>query len=148
MIYCQKCGTKNPKGSESCKKCGASLPETLVDGNERPLVQKLHQAENVYREKKDSAMSFIVIGSILLILGAIFFVLSFKLPTATAANKVLITSCFEFWVSMVGLIGGGGCLIYGLTLLFLCLNKLKELKEDIVTIRAEKSPVIPETKKK
>ena len=93
-------------------------------------------------------MSFIVMGSILLILGAIFFVLSFKLPTATAANKVLITSCFEFWVSMVGLIGGGGCLIYGLTLLFLCLNKLKELKEDIVTIRAEKSPVIPETKKK
>ena len=148
MIYCQKCGTKNSKENEVCKKCGAPLEETLTDGNERPLVQKLHQMENVYREKKDSAMSFVVIGSILLILGVIFFVLSFKLPSATAANKVLITTCFEFWVSMVGLIGGGACFIYGLVLLFLCLNKLKVLKEDIVTIRTSKSPLIPDPQKK
>ncbi len=148
MIYCQKCGTKNSKENEVCKKCGAPLEETLTDGNERPLVQKLHQMENVYREKKDSAMSFVVIGSILLILGVIFFVLSFKLPSATAANKVLIPTCFEFWVSMVGLIGGGACFVYGLVLLFFCLNKLKVLREDIVTIRTTKSPLIPDPQKK
>lgn len=142
MIYCQACGYKNDESVATCSKCGAALSAALIDDNERPLVQKLHQAENVARERKDGAMSFIVIGSILLILGIIFFVLSFKLPNATAISKVLITTCFEFWVSMFGLVVGGASLAFGVALLVLCLMKLKTLKEDIESIRSSKSPVV------
>lgn len=146
MIYCQHCGTKNPNEAKECQSCHEPLSDKLVTENERPLVQKLHQAENVSREKNDSAMSFIVLGSIFLILGIIFFVLSFKLPNATALTKKLITTCFEFWVAMAGLFGGGGCLIYGLVKLIINLTKLKELAVDIAYIREHKTPIVPDKK--
>jgi len=31
MIYCQKCGTKNSKENEVCKKCGAVSDLTMPD---------------------------------------------------------------------------------------------------------------------
>lgn len=142
MIYCQHCASKNPDGAEVCQKCGEVIEATLENENERPLVQKLHQKENVSREKIDSAMAFIVLGIIFIVMGAIFFVLSFKLPNATAINKELSFTCFEFYVSVVGLGGGGAMLIYGLVKLIRHLGLLKVYKQDIDEIRANKSPTV------
>jgi hypothetical protein len=111
MIYCQKCGAANTDEAKNCAKCGEALSEKIEAENERPLVQKLHQQENVAREKNDTAMSFIILGIIFIILGLIFFVLSFKLPYAAAQSKVLIITCFEFWVSVISLAGGIASLV-------------------------------------
>jgi hypothetical protein len=146
MIYCQKCGAANPDEAKNCAKCGEPLSEVIEAENERPLVQKLHQQENVAREKNDTAMSFIILGIIFIILGIVFFVLSFKLPYAAAQSKVLIITCFEFWVSMVALVGGVGSLVYGLVVLSKNLHLLKTLKTDIDYIREHKTPKVPNHK--
>jgi hypothetical protein len=143
MIYCQKCGYRNPEDAPKCVHCGEDLSRKLLGENERPLVQKLHQQENVARERKDTAMSFIVLGSIFVILGALFFILSFKLPYAAAAEKVLIVTCFEFWVSIIALVLGFGGLTYGFVLLGLNLKKLRIIRNDIAYIREHQTPVVP-----
>jgi hypothetical protein len=146
MIYCQKCGSVNADDAAKCAKCGEALTEKIDDDNERPLVQKLHQQENKARESNDTAMSFIILGIIFIILGLVFFVLSFKLPYAAAQNKVLIVTCFEFWVSLISLTGGAGSLVYGLIVLSKNLRKLKVLKTDIDYIRQHKSAKVPNRK--
>jgi hypothetical protein len=146
MIYCQKCGAKNADEATVCAKCGETLKADFADGNERPLVQKLHQKENAIREKDDGAMSFIILGSIFIVIGILFFVLSFKLPYAAAVSKVLIVTCFEFWVALIALIGGSAALAYGLVVLCLGLRALKVLKKDIEFIRANKTARVPDEK--
>jgi hypothetical protein len=60
-------------------------------------------------------MVFVVLGATFLIIGLIFFSLSYKVPDdPDTIGKVLKFTCFEFWVSAAGLGVGGIMFIIGL----------------------------------
>ncbi|MGM9873361.1 MAG: hypothetical protein ACI31G_00355 [Bacilli bacterium] len=97
-----------------CPYCGHEVILHELDHDEtREFNKALHNRFNVSREKVDNALVKVVLGSTLLIIGLLFFVLSFKLPNAAIPDKVLTITCFEFWVSMFGLVVGGVLLIMG-----------------------------------
>lgn len=98
-----------------CPYCGHKVILHELDHDEmREFNKSLHNRFNVSREKVDNALVKIVLGSTLLIVGILFFILSFKLPNVASPEKVLTITCFEFWVSMFGLGVGGALLIIGL----------------------------------
>jgi hypothetical protein len=135
MFYCIKCGHEEKNKFAVCKKCGQPFVEALDHDTARTLVQRLHTNENVSHERVDSAMVFIVLGSIFLIIGALFFSLSYKLPDSQAIDKVLTFTCFEFYVSMAGIGAGGFMLIFGAIKLIINEIKLNRLKEKIYDLR-------------
>jgi formate-dependent nitrite reductase membrane component NrfD len=114
-MYCIHCGKNNKTQTEICEHCGQAMIARELDYEEtRTLSKSLHNRLNASREEVDNAMVFIVLGSTLFIIGILFFFLSFKLPTAASLNKVITITCFEFWVSMAGLVIGGVMLTIGL----------------------------------
>lgn len=114
-MYCIHCGKASKELSGKCAYCGADLVTHDLDHEEtRTLNKALHTRLNESRQRVDNAMVFIVLGSTLLIIGFLFFLLSFKLPNAAAHTKVVTITCFEFWVSMAGLGVGGVLLVLGL----------------------------------
>ncbi len=137
-MYCTQCGKKvvAPKEGQVCEKCGAPLiiKEELDNDETRSLNKALHNRLNKSREEVDNAMVFVVLGATLLIVGVLFFFLSFKLPNASARYKVLTVTCFEFWVSMVGLVAGAAGLISGL--IRVIIQKAKVQKEINQVLRA------------
>lgn len=135
MYYCIKCGYESKKEFEKCKKCGEPFVSELNHDSARSLVQRLHANENKSHENVDAAMVFIVLGSIFLIIGLLFFFLSFKLIDVNDVNKSLSFTCFEFYVSMAGLGGGGFLLIWGIVRLVINELKLSRLKDKIIDVR-------------
>lgn len=134
-MYCIKCGRENEKLEGNCQYCGEPLVEHDLDHEETRLLNKaLHNRINVSREKVDNSLSLIVLGSTFLIIGILFFFLSFKLPNAAAHNKVVTVTCFEFWVSMAGLGAGAVLLIWGL--IKLIRELLVEQKEALRVLKA------------
>ena len=114
-MYCIHCGKESKELSGTCAYCGADLVTHELDHEEtRTLNKALHTRLNESRQRVDNAMVFIVLGTTLLIIGFLFFLLSFKLPNAAAQVKVVTITCFEFWVSMAGFAAGGVLLIWGL----------------------------------
>lgn len=95
------------------------LIDFKLDTNEgvREYSQALHNRFNHSREQIDDSLVHIVLGSTILIVGLLFFFLSFKVDQETFM-KVLKITCTEFWVSMVGIVVGGGLLIAGLIRFF------------------------------
>lgn len=115
-MYCINCGKnlKNVEGN-TCPNCGHVLVEGEFSYDETRMLNKaLHNRLNKSREEVDNAMVFVVLGTTLFIVGFLFFFLSFKLPSAASHNKVITVTCFEFWVSMVGLVLGFAGLSSGL----------------------------------
>ena len=137
-MYCIKCGKASKTLEGKCAYCGEDLVTHDLDHEEtRTLNKALHTRLNKSREKVDVAMVFIVLGSTLLIIGFLFFLLSFKLPNAAAHSKVITVTCFEFWVSMAGLGIGGVLLILGL--IRLIYEKAVIQKEVMKTLNAVQS---------
>lgn len=114
-MYCIHCGKNNKKNtSDVCSKCGQPLLKRELSSEEtKDLSKALYTKGNTSRENVDNGLVFVVLGATLLVIGILFFFLSFKLDQTTY-EKYLNVTCSEFWVSMVGLFGGGGMLIYGL----------------------------------
>lgn len=114
-MYCIRCGKESKNLSGRCEYCGHRLVEHELDNEElRTLNKALHTRENNSREKVDNAMTLIVLGVTLLIIGILFFSLSYKYPTAYSPTKQLSFTCFEFYVSIAGLVGGGVMFVIGL----------------------------------
>lgn len=119
-MYCIRCGKESKNLVGRCEYCGHRLVDHELDNEEiRTLNKALHTRENNSREKVDNAMTFIVLGITLLIIGILFFSLSFKYPTAYSPTKELSFTCFEFYVSMAGLIGGGTLFVIGIVRLII-----------------------------
>lgn len=119
-MYCIHCGKESKTLEGKCAFCGEDLVTHELDHEEtRTLNKALHTRLNESRQRVDNAMVFIVLGSTLLIIGFLFFLLSFKLPNAAAHTKVVTITCFEFWVSMAGLGVGGVLLVWGLVKLII-----------------------------
>lgn len=137
-MYCIKCGKPSKTLEGKCAFCGEDLVTHDLDHEEtRTLNKALHTRLNTSREKVDNAMVFIVLGATLLIVGILFFLLSFKLPNASAHTKVVTVTCFEFWVSMAGLGVGGVLFVIGLVRLIL--EKVVVQKEVMRALNAVQS---------
>ena len=114
MIYCTHCGKLVDEKLDSCPHCGQPLIKRELEHEEiRELNRALHTRENQSREKVDNQLVYIVLGTTLLIIGALFFFLSFKMDQETF-TKQLSYKTPEFYVSIVGLGVGGFLLIWGL----------------------------------
>ena len=136
-MYCTNCGKKinNPKDGHLCEYCSSELITKDLDYEQtRSLNKALHNRLNKSREEVDNAMVFVTLGLTLFLVGFLFFFLSFKLPNAAAHDKVLTITCFEFWVSMAGLVIGGAGLISGL--IRVGIQKLKVQKEILRVLKA------------
>ena len=122
-MYCINCGKESKTNKGVCSHCGAPLIETekLTYEQTRSLNQKLHDRHTKSKDEFNAGMVGVVLGSTLLIIGILFFALSFKVARddPDAVGKVLTFDCFEFWVSMVGIVVGGGLLLSGLVRVFI-----------------------------
>lgn len=133
MIYCTHCGKLVDENNDTCPKCGGELIKRELDHDElRELNRALHTRENKSREVVDNQLVFIVLGTTLLIIGALFFFLSFKMDQDTFTKKLTFTTP-EFYVSMVGLGVGGFLLIWGL--IHLIIEKVVVQKEIARTLK-------------
>jgi|GEM_PF-1160782 hypothetical protein len=140
MIYCHKCAKKVKDGVSVCPICAETIVPELRDDEVRPLVQTLHKRSNYYRNWIDRGLSYIVIGSTLLIIGVIFYFLSFQsINTEEGQTLVLNKGTSEFWVFMVGVISGGTLLVVGSFLAIFFALKRRIIRYDVEAIRAHKS---------
>lgn len=112
---CPDCLRKHAEAGP-CPHCGKEAPKVVDELAIRSTVQRLHKKANVYRERISAGLSFLVIGITALIIGAIFFRLSYKLDHSVIDETIyiLVTSSAEFFVAMCGLVGGGVSTLYGL----------------------------------
>lgn len=137
-MYCIKCGRESKTLEGECEYCHEPLVTHELDHEETRLLNKaLHTRINASREEVDNAMVFIVLGATLLVVGILFFFLSYKLPTAYAQYKEVDVTCFEFWVSMAGLVAGGVLFVIGLVRLLI--QKLVVQHEAYRVLRAVQS---------
>ncbi|OPZ35763.1 MAG: hypothetical protein BWY98_00631 [Tenericutes bacterium ADurb.BinA155] len=146
MIYCHKCAKKVKDDVSVCPNCGETIVSPLKDEEVRPLVQTLHKRSNYYRNWVDRGLSYIVIGSTLLIIGVIFYFLSFQtVSSAEGQGQVLVLnkSTSEFWVFLVGVISGGTLLIVGSAFAIGFGLARRIIRRDVELIRANKSSQVP-----
>lgn len=115
-MYCIKCGNCIPDGKKTCPKCGAEVVDRKLTSEEtHELSVGLHNRLTKAREDFDNGMVFVVLGAIFLIIGIMFFSLSYKVPDdPDTIGKVFKTTCFEFYVSAAGLGVGGIMFIIGI----------------------------------
>lgn len=100
---------EDSKLSYVCPRCGRLIHEGYDENDLKTLAMASHS--ELQRSRNDFArgMSFVSVGSILLIIGIIFFVLAKK----PSNGFELVTTCTEFYVSLVLftlaiiLLGGG-----------------------------------------
>lgn len=133
MIYCTHCGKLVDENLDECPNCHEPLIKRELEEEEvKELNRALHTRENKSREKVDNSLVHIVLGSTLLIIGALFFFLSFKMDQETFTKKLSFTTP-EFYVSLAGLSVGGFLLIWGLV--HLIIEKVVVQKEIARTLK-------------
>lgn len=118
MRYCQECGKEiKDDNITACPECGSEIKSGLNEKEIKKLTQCAHKRERVGYDISQNAYCFLVIGGILLIIGIIFFYLSFKNSGSSSegnSGKSLSYECFEFYVFLVGVVAGATCIIYGI----------------------------------
>ncbi len=145
--YCRECLKKNKEGSSSCASCRSAINTRLEEEEVRPFVQRLHKQTNVYRERISMGLSFLIVGLTLLIIGVIFYYLSFKIDRSNEEEVVFIltTTCAEFWVAMIGMVGGSLSAVYGFVTATLFGYKRRVVYHDMDEIRASHSLIVSPT---
>lgn len=154
-MYCSHCGKKigeeklekkkislgrseeideNTEVEYVCPRCGHLIHKHLDNKEIKSLSAAGHAEIQIARNQFAYGRSFNSIGGILLILGAIFFLLARK----PAQNFVLVINCPEFTVSMVCFVLAGILLIAGIVLTAIgCMKKknyenlLKDINDDV-----------------
>jgi uncharacterized membrane protein YvbJ len=113
MVYCQKCGTKNDDDAEFCKKCSASLKDTVKDR------KKEHddKCEEECAVGKKSPYAKLFWGALIIVIGlAILF--NVVIQNTSLKNELpswLVN--FEFWW-IIGLLIAVAFIITGLRIAF------------------------------
>ena len=145
--YCKDCLKKNEAKTKTCKRCGHEL-SLKMNGEEeiRPFVQALHKKTNDIRHYMSHALSFLVIGGILLVIAFFFYFLAFGQtidPTTKEKIYVLNTGCSEFWVSMVALTVGGIMFLGGLIAALILYRKKRQILSDVDYVRETGELTVP-----
>lgn len=113
-----------------------AIPDPNDSESSHVFVQYLHKVDDGLKDEFDKDMCFEILGIILLIIGVVFFVLSYKIsPDPAITEKTLRFTSFEFMVSMVGFIVGGASLIFGSVQLILSVINQKRLENAILHFR-------------
>jgi len=88
MVYCTKCGTKNPDDAEVCEHCGARLyRETEVKRHRKHDDECFEPEEECFGIPKGGAIIGMAIGLIILLAGLIWLL----------QQAELIPKTVEFW---------------------------------------------------
>lgn len=145
-MYCLKCAKKSKEGP-NCSRCGNPLHAQLSDQERTLLVQSLHRRENRLKDINDRAMSCLVLGTIFLIIGAIFLSLSYKLDLDNPSDntRYLTMDSMEFWVALISLVGGGLAFVYGAIQWAVDLRLFNILRHDIAEIYQTSSSEVSKT---
>lgn len=80
LVYCPKCGTKNPDDAEVCKKCGERLYPPLEKKIERgvhqacfgPRKRRERYVEECFGLPRGGAIFGILVGAIIIIVGLLY----------------------------------------------------------------------------
>ncbi len=100
MKRCIYCGSQIEDNEPVCPSCGKDMnPDSMSEADVHFARQHAYGEVTKGENKKDGALTFYVIGGILLILGIVFFVLSFRFNTAKV--RVFRPLSVEFFVSMI-----------------------------------------------
>ncbi len=136
--YCRECLAKNKEGASSCSSCENEINAQLAEEEVRPFVQRLHKRSNVYRERISMGLSFLIVGLTLLIIGVIFYYLSFKIDRTNEDEVVFVltTTCAEFWVAMIGMVGGSISTAFGFCCASVFAYKRRSIYHDMDEIRS------------
>ena len=112
-IYCNKAIKKNDvETSNICPHCNNEFIYNGDDEDKKHLInQKTHASLTKSKDMKDSALSFLVIGGIILIVSIVFILLSFKYNVLKI--RVFTPASLEFVVACIGSAASLFCLIYG-----------------------------------
>lgn len=145
--YCRECLRKTKATSGPCPSCGATLNPELQEDEIRPIVQALHKRTNDYRERISTGLSLFIIGLTFVIIGLIFWRLSYKLDQDNVAEivYVLAYNSAEFFVAMFGLVAGGLSTVFGAVWAILWAFRKREVAHDVDEIRANKSLTVSRT---
>jgi uncharacterized membrane protein YvbJ len=81
LVYCHKCGTKNPDKEDVCKKCGSRLyPRDLekeieyhVDTCFEPRKQRERPVDECFGVLRGGAIFGILLGAIIILVGVVYF---------------------------------------------------------------------------
>ena len=92
---------------------GVSIPSVDDSTQAHAFAQYVHKRRDRQKDTTQAAACFLVIGVILLIIGFLFFFLSFKMVEGSN-TKQLVMSSFEFIVCIAGLGIGAVFSLYGL----------------------------------
>lgn len=107
--FCLNCGHRLKNGEHVCPKCSFDNDAEKVEKMEIHAFKRLCYAEVTRsRERKDKALAFYVIAGILLVLGIVFFVLSFRYDVLRQRHFTPASTEFVFSV-----LSFAGFLVFG-----------------------------------
>lgn len=127
-LYCEK--TFDDQNGLVCPNCQNDNDIANPDQDKvHKLHQECHRKINRNSEIFDSSMTFVVIGTLLLIVGSVFLFLSFRKNNIGIRN--FTPGSTEFVISVLSLATGVSFLAYGITRVIIALRKLKKYRKII-----------------
>lgn len=126
-----KISEENKANMYVCPRCGAFIHKHLEENEIKHLSQAAHSEVHRAHNFNNRGKCFLVISLILIAIGMLFFVLSFK----TANHGELDINCIEFYVFLALASLGAICLVYGSVNLTIGINKNNKYKQVVKAIQ-------------
>lgn len=130
-LYCLACGHVEyvEEGTTSCPVCHGALSLKPSPEEAKKFSVKVHDDRTKWTEKWNSAMCFVVLGSIGLIIGALFMVLSMQ----KVRNQIvgINFASFQFVVAALFLAAGLAAFAYGLYKVIVAHQAIKRANHEI-----------------
>lgn len=105
-----------------CPRCGKIIKNSLSNDDVKALARASHSEIHKSRNIINSGMCFLVIATILVVIGYIFYLMSYK----ANAGGMLVTNCTEYYVFIVLLVLGCIAYLYSFISLFFGIKKNRE----------------------
>ncbi len=130
-VYCLTCGHVEyvEEGTSACPVCHNELKAKPSQEEAKKFSVKVHDDRTKWTEKWNSAMCFVVLGSIGLIIGALFMVLSMQ----KVRNQIvgINFASFQFVVAALFLAAGLAAFAYGLYKVIVAHQAIKRANHEI-----------------
>lgn len=133
-LYCLSCGHiyRRADGIDTCPECGAPLSGGISKEEAKKLSVKVHDDRTKATEKWNSAMCFVVLGAIGLIIGSMFTVLSLQ----KVRNDIvgIRFASFEFVVAALALAIGAAAFVYGIVKVIKAKKAINRANREITAV--------------